>query len=162
MHVSRVEGIQCLLGETSVTKNSPATPVVHGTLHLGIGGRQPVRILCRRSVRCAPCVRLRFQTRLWSLAGGGAIGNLSGYSPARSEGITPGNRMARYTFAGVLVWTALLFSPRGLAAPRWLVAAGSASRLKDLPCKTRLSYGNRKHARIDPFSKCWDFGLSYL
>ena len=60
------------------------------------------------------------------------------------------------------VRTALLFSPRGLAAPRWLVAAGSASSLKDLPGKTRLSYGNRKHARTDPFSKCWDSGLSYL
>ena len=81
---SSVEGIQCLLGETSVTKNCPATAVVHGTLHLGIGGRQPVRILCWRSVWCAPRVRLRFRTRPWSLAGGGAIGNLSGFSPARS------------------------------------------------------------------------------
>src|SRR3954463_9913515 len=82
--ISRIEGIQRLLGETSVAKNCPATPVVHGTLHLGIGGRQPVRILCRRSDRCAPCVHLCFRTRLWSLAGGGAIGNLSGYSPVRS------------------------------------------------------------------------------
>ena len=65
-------------------KNCPATPVVHGTLHLRVGGRQPVHILRRRSVRCSPCVRLRLRTRLWSLAGGGAIGSLSGYSPARS------------------------------------------------------------------------------
>src|SRR3954463_11337300 len=55
--ISRIEGIQRLLGETSVAKNCPATPVVHGTLHLGIGGRQPVRILCRRSVRGMPLVR---------------------------------------------------------------------------------------------------------
>src|SRR3954466_5933826 len=109
--MSRVEGIQRLLGETSVTKNCPATPVVHGTLHLGIGGRQPVYILCRRSVRCTPRVRLRFRTRPWSLAGGGAIGNLSGYSPAsalfpkESTGVSmplriiSWNKIARHTIA---------------------------------------------------------------
>ena len=58
--------------------------MVHGTLHFRICGRQPVRILCRRSVLCATCARLRFLARRWSLAGGGAISSLSGYSPARS------------------------------------------------------------------------------
>ena len=67
-----------------MAKNCPATPVVHGTLHLRVGGRQPVHILHRRSVWRAPCVRLRPRTRLWSLAGGGAIGSLFGYSPTRS------------------------------------------------------------------------------
>ena len=69
---------------------------------------------------------------------------------------------ALYHCAGVSIWTASLFSLPGLAAPCWLVAAGSAFRLEDLPCKTRLLYGNQKHAGMDPFSKYWDFGLSYL
>ena len=69
---------------------------------------------------------------------------------------------APYRCAGVSIRTAGLFSLPGLAAPCWLVAAGSAFRLEDLPCKTRLLYGNQKHARTDPFSKYWDFGLSYL
>ena len=110
-------------------KNCPATPVVHGTLHLGIGGRQPVRILCRRSVRCAPCVRLRFRTRLWSLAGGGAIGSLSGYSPARSlcpEESTSVNvprryntwdKGARHTFALTPRSGLHLFSAHGALRP---------------------------------------------
>ena len=151
VRISRVEGIQCLLGETSVTKNCPVTHVVHGTLHLGIGGRQPVRILCRRSVRCAPRVRLRFQTRPWSLAGGGAIGNLSGYSPASalfpekstSVSMPSGNKIweqddTPYRCFGVSIRTALLFSLLGLAAPCWLATAGSALRLKDFPCKNAI------------------------
>ena len=69
---------------------------------------------------------------------------------------------APYRCAGVSIRTAGLFSLPGLAAPCWLVAAGSAFRLEDLPCKTRLLYGNQKHARTDPFLKCWDFGLSHL
>ena len=67
-----------------------------------------------------------------------------------------------YHCTGVSIRTAGLFSLPGLAAPCWLVAAGSAFRLEDLPCKTRLLYGNKKHAWTDPFSKCWDFDLSYL
>ena len=69
---------------------------------------------------------------------------------------------APYRYASVSIRTACLFSLPGLVAPCWLVAAGSAFRLEDLPCKTRLLYGNQKHARTDPFSKYWDFGLSYL
>ena len=60
---------------------------------------------------------------------------------------------ASYRYAGVSIRTAGLFSLPGLAAPCWLVAAGSAFRLEDLPCKTRLLYGNQKHARTDAFSK---------
>ena len=166
VRISRIEGIQCLLGETSVAKNCPATPVVHGTLHLGIGGRQPVRILCRRSVRCAPCVRFCFRARRWSLAGGGAVGNLSGCSPARSlrpEDSTnvnmPGRNNTReaegalYLCAGISVRTSFLFAPRVPAAPRWLAAAGSASPLGNLPFKTRSLSGKRKCVRIDSFSK---------
>ena len=69
---------------------------------------------------------------------------------------------APYRCAGVSIRTAGLFSLPGLAAPCWLVAAGSAFRLEDLPCKTRLLYSNQKHARTGPFSKYWDFGLSHL
>ena len=69
---------------------------------------------------------------------------------------------APYRCAGVSIRTAGLFSLPGLAAPCWLIAAGSAFRLENLPCKTRLLYGNQKHARTDPFSKYWDFGPSHL
>ena len=69
---------------------------------------------------------------------------------------------APYRCADVSIRTADLFNLPGLAAPCWLVTAGSAFRLEDLPCKTRLLYGNQKHARTDTFSKYWDFGLSYL
>ena len=69
---------------------------------------------------------------------------------------------ALYRYAGVSIRTADLFSLPGLAAPCWLVAAGSAFCLEDLPCKTRLLYDNQKSARTDPLSKCWDFGLSHL
>src|SRR3954463_10927218 len=123
--------------------------MVHGTLHFRICGRQPVRILCRRSVWFAPSALLRFLARRWSLAGGGAIGNLSGYSPARSlrpEDSTNVNMPwqnntreiegALYLCAGISVRTTFLFAPRGPAAPRWLAAAGSASRLGNLPCET--------------------------
>ena len=55
-----------------------------------------------------PHVRLRFWTWLWSLASGGLIGNLSGYSPASAllpekarvlvclPGIKPGSKVARH------------------------------------------------------------------
>ena len=60
-----------------------------------------------------PRVRLRFWTWLWSLASGGLIGNLSGYSPASAllpekaralvclPGIKPGIKMTRHTVAPV-------------------------------------------------------------
>ena len=64
--------------------------------------------------------------------------------------------------AGVSIWTAGLFCLPGLAAPCWPVATGSAFGLEDLPCKTRLLYGDQKHARTDSFLNCWDFGLSHL
>ena len=53
------------------------------------------------------------------------------------EGITPGIGGTPYLCADASVRTALLFCPRGPAAPRWLVIAGSAFRLKNLPCKVR-------------------------
>ena len=67
-----------------------------------------------------------------------------------------------YRYAGDSIRTASLFSLPGLAAPCRLVTAGSAFGLEDLPCKTRLLYGDQKHARTDPFLNCWDFGLSHL
>ena len=140
--------------------------MVHGTLHFRICGRQPVRILCRRSVRCAPCARLRFLARRWSLAGGGAIGNLSGCSPARSlrsEDSTnvnmPGKNNTReaegalYLCAGISVRTTFLFAPRGHAAPRWLAAAGSASRLRNLPYKTWSLSETPEYVRVESLSR---------
>ena len=67
-----------------------------------------------------------------------------------------------YRYAGDSIRTVGLFSLPGLAAPCWPVAAGSAFCLEDLPCKTRLLYGDQKHVRTNPFLKCWDFGLSHL
>ena len=58
-----------------------------------------------------PRVRIRFWTWLWSLASGGLIGNLSGYSPASAllpekarglvylPGIKPGSKVACHTVA---------------------------------------------------------------
>ena len=63
-------------------KYCPAAPVIQGTLHLRLGGGQSVGILRRRNVRLAPCARLPLQTRCWSLAGRGWIGNLHARSPA--------------------------------------------------------------------------------
>ena len=67
-----------------------------------------------------------------------------------------------YHCAGVSIRTAGLFSPPGLAAPFWLVATGSAFCPEDLPCKTRLLYGNKKEHKDGSLFKCWDFGLSHL
>ena len=77
-----------------------------------------------------PRVRLRFWTWLWSLASGGLIGNLSGYSPAsallpekaRALVCLPGSKTweqddTPYRCIGVSIWTALLFSLLGLAVP---------------------------------------------
>ena len=60
---------------------------------------------------------------------------------------------APYHCAGISIQTVGLFSLLGLAAPCWPVAAGSAFCLEDLPCKTRLLYGNQKHTRTDTFLK---------
>ena len=76
VRVPRVKGIQRLRGEARVTKYCPAAPMVHGALHLRLGGGQPVGILRWRSVRLAPCACLPLQTRCWSLAGRSWIGNL--------------------------------------------------------------------------------------
>ena len=157
MRISRIKGIQCLWGETRVTKNYPATPVIHGTLHLGVGSGQSVGILCRRSIRRTPRVYLRFRTRRWSLAGGGSIGHLAGHSqasaifPERSTSVNiPSQNQSweygdtPYRCGGVSIRTALLFSLHGRAAPCWLAAAGSASCLEGTPCETPLIYGDKK------------------
>ena len=157
VRVSRIEGVQCLLGETCVTKNCPAAPVIHGTLHLGVGGGQSVGILCRRSIRRMPRVYLRFWTRRWSLASGGSIGHLSGHSPAsalfpeRSTSVNiPSRNQSReygdtpYRCGGVSVRTALLFSLRGRTALCWPAAVGSASCLEGTPCEAPLVYGDKK------------------
>ena len=67
-----------------------------------------------------------------------------------------------YRCAGVSIQTAGLFSLPGLTAPCWPVAAGSAFGLEDLPCKTRLLYGNKKEHKDGSLFKYWDFGLSHL
>ena len=157
MRISRIKGIQCLLGETCVTKNCPAAPVIHGTLHLRFGGGQSVGILRWRSIRRAPCVRLPFRTWRWSLAGGGSIGNFSGHNPASAlfpEKITSVSMPSRnlslkhggapYRCSDVSICTALLFRLLGRAAPCWPAAAGSASRLKGTSCGTPLVCGDQK------------------
>ena len=99
------------LGETCVTKSCPATPVIQGTLHLGVGGGQSVGILCRRSIRHTLHVRLRLWAWLWSLADGGLICSSSDVvwralfflKGARAliclPGIKPGNMVTRHTVA---------------------------------------------------------------
>ena len=60
-------------------------------------------------------------------------------------GINPGNMVTRpYRCGGVSIRTALLFSLRGHAAPCWVAAAGSASRLEGTPYETPLVYGDQK------------------
>ena len=157
MRVSRIEGIQCLLGETCVTKNCPAAPVIHGTLHLRVGGGQSVGILCQRSIRRTPRVYLRFRTQRWSLAGGGLVGTLSGLSPASA--LSPGRIMsinipprslslkdngAPYLCSDVSIRAALLFRLLGRTDLCWSASAGSASRLKGASCEALLVYGGQK------------------
>ena len=148
--------------------------MVHGILHLGIGGRQPVCILRRRSIRCAPCVRLRLRTRLWSLAGGGAIGSLSGCRLARSlcpEKSASVNmplrynnwdRGARHTFE-LMPWSGLhLFSAHGALrplvglSPQVRPSASTTSPAK-FGCNQEI-----EHAWTDPYPGYWDFDLKYL
>ena len=80
--VRRIEGIKSLFGKDVVPKHGPSAPVIHGTLHFGVRGRTHIRILCRRTMRYWPRVRLRPQSRFWNPAGGGVIGGIPGYSPA--------------------------------------------------------------------------------
>ena len=55
IRISCIKGVQRLLGKTSVTKNSPATPVVHGTLHPVVLG-QPIGTLWS-NIRARPTAR---------------------------------------------------------------------------------------------------------
>ena len=139
MRISRIEGIQGLLGETRVTKNYPAAPVIHGALHLGVGGGQSVGILCRRNIRRMPRVRLRFWTWLWSPVSGGLIGNLSGYIPAsallpekaralvRLPGLKPGSKVARHTV-----------TQEFRSGPHFFLACGAALPFVGQPPQARL------------------------
>ena len=162
------------MGETSVAKNCPATLVVHGTLHLRVGGRQPVHILRRRSVWRAPCVRLRLLTRLWSLAGGGAIGSLSGCSPARSlcpkestsvnmpHRCNTWDKGARHTFALTPRSGLHFFSARGALQPLvGLSPQVRPSALKTSPAKFGCNQ-ETEHEWADTYSGHWDFDLRYL
>ena len=157
MRVSRIKGIQCLQRETRVTKNRPAAPVIHGALHLGPGGGQPIGILRSRTIRLMSCVRLPFRTTRWSMAGGGLIGNLSGHCPASalspentrsvsmpSRNLSLKNGGGPYRCGDVSIRTALLFRLLGRATPCWLTAAGSASCRKDTSCGTPLVCGAQK------------------
>ena len=157
VRISRIKGIQSLLGETCVTKDCPTAPVIHGTIHHRFGGGQSIGILRWRNIRRAPCVRLALRTWRWSLAGGGPIGHLSGHNPAsalfpkRSTSLNIPSRNQsweygdmHYRCGGISVRTTLLFSLLGRAASYWLAATGSASRLKGTPCKTPLIYGDKK------------------
>src|SRR3954463_13195711 len=162
--ISRIEGIQRLLGETSVAKDCPATPVVHGTLHLGMGGRQPVRILLWRSVRCVPCTGLRFRAGRWSLAGGGAIGNLSGYSPARSlrpedstnvnipwRSKTPGKKRG---YAIPLLWHLspdyVPFCPTGPWGPPPASCSGVGFPPRESPLQSTVAVRTTKPVKTEP------------
>ena len=80
--VSRNESIKCLFGKDVVMKYGPSAPVIHGTLYFRTCGREHIRILCRRTIRHWPRIRLLSRNRFWNPAGGGVIGRISGYSPA--------------------------------------------------------------------------------
>ena len=80
--VSRIESIKCLFGKDVVAKYGPSAPVIHGALYFGIHGREHIYVLCRRTMRHRPHVRLLSRSRFWNPAGGGVIGRISGYSPA--------------------------------------------------------------------------------
>ena len=154
MRVSRVKGIQHHRGETRITKNCPAAPMVHGAFHLRPGGGQPVGILRWRSIRLTPCTRLPLRTTCWSLAGRGLVGNLSAHSPASalspekimSVNIPPRalslkNGGAPYRCGDVSIRAALLFCLLGRTDPCWSAVAGSASRLKGASCGAPLVHG---------------------
>ena len=78
---SRIEGIKCLLGKDVVAKHGPSTLMIHGTLYLRIDGGEHVCVLCRRTMRRRPYVRLLSRSWSWSPTGGGMVGRISGYCP---------------------------------------------------------------------------------
>ena len=80
--VSRIESIKCLFGKDVGVKYGPSAPVIHGALYFGIRGREHICVLCRRTMRHRPHVRLLSRSRFWNPAGGGVIGRIPGYSPA--------------------------------------------------------------------------------
>ena len=68
--------------------------------------------------------------------------------------ITPGKQRVRYTFAPASQSRLhSFFAPRGPAAPRWLAAAGSASCLRNLACKTWLSSETPGYVRVESLSR---------
>ena len=80
--VSRIDSIKCLFRKDVIPKYGPSAPVIHGTLHFRICGEEHIRVLCRRTMRHRPHVRLLERSRFWNPAGGGMIGRIPGYSPA--------------------------------------------------------------------------------
>ena len=80
--IPRIEGIKCLFGKDVVEKHDPSMPVMHGALYFGVRGREHIRVLCRRTMRHRPRIRLRSRSRFLNPAGGGVIGRIPGYSPA--------------------------------------------------------------------------------
>ena len=88
--VSRIESIKCLFRKDVVVKYGPSAPVIHGALYFGIRGGEHIRVLCRRTMRHRPHVRLLSRSRFWNPTGGGVIGGIPGYSlatplPARTR-----------------------------------------------------------------------------
>ena len=79
--VSRIESIKCLFGKDVVVKHGPSTPVMHGALYFRICGREHIYVLCRRTMRRRPYVRLLSRSWSWSPTGGGVVSRISGYSP---------------------------------------------------------------------------------
>ena len=57
--IPRIEGIKCLFGKDVVPNHGPPAPVIHGALHFGVRGRKHIRVLCWRTIRYRPRVRLR-------------------------------------------------------------------------------------------------------
>ena len=80
--ISQIESIKCLFGKYVVAKHGPSTPVIHGALYFGIRGREHICVLCCRTTRHRPHVRLLPRSRFWNPASGGVIGRIPGYSPA--------------------------------------------------------------------------------
>ena len=96
MHVPYVKGIQCLRGKARLTKYCPAAPMVHGALHLRLGGGQSVGVLRWRRIRPASYACLPLQAGRWSLAGVGWISNFCARSPASA--FSPAKIMSTQAF----------------------------------------------------------------
>ena len=79
--VSRIKSIKCLFGKDVVAKHGLWTSMIHGALYLRIGGGEHICVLCRRTMRRQPYIRLLSQSWSWSPTGGGVVGRISGYSP---------------------------------------------------------------------------------